>query len=61
MNYELKITRKEKNPDYKSPENMRDIYNQRYDVPAFSTFDVLSVEITPEQFAAIRRAVLENF
>lgn len=44
---ELKITRKEKNPDYKSPEDMRGVYNQRYDCPPeYEVFERLNVEIT---------------
>lgn len=61
MNYEIKITRREKNPKYQTPKGYNDIYNQRYDILEFTTYDVLSVEITPEQFAAVRKAVLEAF
>ena len=61
MTYELKITRQEPNPEYKPPKNLTAIYDQRYDVPQYVTFDVLEVEVTEEQFSAIRRAVLEKF
>lgn len=61
MTYELKITRREPNPEYKPPKGMSGVYDQRYDIPQYSTYSVLSVEVSPEQFEAIRRAVLENF
>jgi len=57
----LKITRTERNPEYKPSKNMLDVMNQRYDVQEFSTFQVLDVEISEEQFSAIRKAVLEKF
>ena len=61
MDYELKITRRELNPEYKPPKGMYDVMSQRYDVPQYSTYDVLSVNVSPEQFEAIRKAVLEKF
>lgn len=61
MDYELKITRREPNPEYKPPKNLGDICNQRYDVPKYTTYDVLSVEVSHEQFEAIRKAVLDKF
>lgn len=61
MDYELKITRRVPNPDYAPPKDAYGIMTQRYDIPQYSTYDVLSVEISPEQFEAIRKAVIDNF
>ncbi len=61
MDYKLTITRREPNPDYKEATNYSGIMSQRYDIPQYSTHDVLDVEVTPEQFDAIRKAVIENF
>lgn len=69
--YRIVITRKEKDPDfaakmdkYKSHNNG---FNNRFpehdpDYPKeWVAIDTLVTEITPEQFAAIRKAVLEKF
>jgi hypothetical protein len=53
----LQITRKEKNPEYK---NKNPMY-QEYNISEFTDYEILSVEITEEQFEAIRKAVLEKF
>lgn len=57
----LEITRREKNPKYNPPKDYNGIYHQSYDIPEYSTYDVLKVEITEEQFQAIRKEVLANF
>lgn len=61
MKYKLSITRRKPNPDYKPPRGTSGIYNQPYDIPKDSVYDVLDVEISEEQFIAIRKAVIEKF
>lgn len=57
----LEINRTEKNKGYKPPKNLSGIYRESYDIPEYSTFEVLNVKITEKQFEAIRKAVLEVF
>jgi hypothetical protein len=68
MNYRITITRTEPNPAYAAQvEEMEK--NRRYTGNRFDetsprpevTMDVLVTEITPEQFSAVRKAVLSNF
>jgi hypothetical protein len=57
----LNITKKEKNPDYKESDNYGVMYRQSYNEPKYTEDNILSVEVTEEQFVAIRKAVLETF
>lgn len=61
MNYEIKITKREPNPDYKPPKTAQQIYRESYDIPRELIHEVLSIEITEEQYKAIKKAALEVF
>lgn len=61
MKIKIEITRTEPNPDYVEPKRTSDLYRQPYDVPSERQLNILSTEISEEQFEAIRKAVLETF
>jgi hypothetical protein len=68
MNYRITITRSEPNPNYATEIEQYEQANRynrnNYDEikpRPMSTIDALIAELTPEQFEAIRKAVLANF
>jgi len=61
MKYTLEITCTEPNPEYEPPKREMYGYNHPYNVSPTIEHKSLHVEITTEQFEAIRKAVLTNF
>lgn len=68
MNYILNITRREETPDfaekmveYKDARNNSYMMDKPYQPERFQEVNALTVEVTEEQFEAIRKAVLEKF
>jgi hypothetical protein len=65
MNYEIKITKTENNPDYKDEmKSYSSAFNQRYDKPIPTPTivrDVLICNLTEEQFKKVKAEVLKVF
>jgi len=57
--YLIKIDKRTPNPEYKPPKGIRGMYNQPYDVHEFIYEKSLEVELTDEEFQAIKKATLE--
>jgi hypothetical protein len=61
MNYKLTIERSEPNPEYKPPKGLSGIYHDRYDISPVINRNVLSVELTEEEFKSVKREVFKTF
>lgn len=58
--YQIIITKRQKNPDYKEEDDP--FYTKQFtSPPRYIDSESLRVDVTTEQFEAIRKAVLEKF